>query len=479
MGAINLDNSGTGSAVTLKSDGTSLLLNGTAIGAGGGSSTKTIANTTANYTVVAGDLGKIINCTSGTFTISLTAAATLGAGFTCTIWNTSIVSTHAITIDPNSSETIDYCNTRILRTGEGFNIVCDGTNWQIDNKKPMKGYAENFSNLSSGAIASGSYGVRIGSEGSSTGDQAYAIGHQTIASATDSYSIGRSCTTSGYASISFGSSCTASSNYAAALGNNSSSQGSQAVTGSGAMALGGSYASGTDSFAAAIANNTSSYGALASGAIAIGSYAKANGGAYGSYAIGNAAIASGWGSVALGRGSATGDYSLSFGHNSVASSTKAVAIGFSKAAQYGKYAFSGEGFIASGDARFGKLVLRAATTTTTAVVLTSDGAAASTTNQLIVETSQAMTFFGTLIAKQSASANMASYLIKGSIVNNAGTVSISSIAIETIVDTIGLTTQPTFTVDATNKALTVTSGAKLTTSIRWVCNLDSVEVTYA
>jgi hypothetical protein len=90
-----------------------------------------------------------------------------------------------------------------------------------------------------------------------------------------------------------------------------------------------------------------------------------------------------------------------------------------------------------------------------------------------------MTFFGTLIAKQSASANMASYLIKGAIVNNAGTVSISSIAIETIVDTIGLTTQPTYTADNTNKGLTVTSGAKATTNIRWVCNLDSVEVTYA
>jgi hypothetical protein len=46
--------------------------------AGGGSSALTIQNKTGAYTVVAGDLGTIINCTSGTFTVSLTAAATLG-----------------------------------------------------------------------------------------------------------------------------------------------------------------------------------------------------------------------------------------------------------------------------------------------------------------------------------------------------------------------------------------------------------------
>jgi hypothetical protein len=58
---------------------------------------------------------------------------------------------------------------------------------------------------------------------------------------------------------------TSSSSYATAIGSNSAGNGSQAVTGSGAMALGGSYASGTDSFAAAVANNTASYGARSTG----------------------------------------------------------------------------------------------------------------------------------------------------------------------------------------------------------------------
>jgi len=55
--------------------------------AAGGASSITISAKTAAYTVVAGDLGSIINCTSGTFTVSLTAAATLGAGFNCFIFN--------------------------------------------------------------------------------------------------------------------------------------------------------------------------------------------------------------------------------------------------------------------------------------------------------------------------------------------------------------------------------------------------------
>ena len=54
MGSVNLDNTGSGSAITLSSDGTDLLLDGTAIGGGGGgayefiASTGSIANNTAS-----------------------------------------------------------------------------------------------------------------------------------------------------------------------------------------------------------------------------------------------------------------------------------------------------------------------------------------------------------------------------------------------------------------------------------------------
>jgi hypothetical protein len=341
--------------------------------------------------------------------------------------------------------------------------------------------------------------------------EAIAIGNGGVASGPAAFAF-RGTASSNYA-IAFGHQTVASGLYSTAFGQGSGSIAAKAVTGAGAMALGGSYASGTDSFAAAIANNTSSYGAQGANAIAMGYQNRAN--SQGAIAIGhsntitamggypfgliigfgnvarsncvvlgtynNIPIGAGDDCIAIGSGHTNNTHqTFNFGISNTATGLYATTMGAGAASlQKGKYSYANNGFATVGDAQYGKIILTAATTTSTAVVLTSDRAAASTNNQLIVASDQAMTFFGTLIAKQSASANMASYLIKGSIVNNAGTVSISSIAIETIVDTIGLTTQPTFTADNTNKALTVTSGAKLTTSIRWVCNLDSVEVTYA
>lgn len=75
------------------------------------------------YTVVAADRGKVINAT-GTWTMSLTAAATLGDGFTFAIRN---VGTGAITIDPNLSEQIAGATTYVIGGGEFVIVYCDGS----------------------------------------------------------------------------------------------------------------------------------------------------------------------------------------------------------------------------------------------------------------------------------------------------------------------------------------------------------------
>jgi hypothetical protein len=331
----------------------------------------------------------------------------------------------------------------------------------------MRGYAENIESTATRPVTSGSRTVALGQSSQATADASLALGQAAQATADFAVSIGLNSTASGLRSIAIGSnSVTSSAINSTAIGSNSGYTGSQAVTGAGAMALGGSYASGTDSFAAAIANNTSSYGATGANGIAIGRQAKVTG--TNSLSLGYLSVASGATSTVLGglQSQATGDYSVALGHNA-------------KAAQYGKYAYASGVFEAVGDAQYGKIVLRAASTTTTAVILTSDAGAASTTNQLIVATNQAMTFFGILIAKQSASNNMASYKVSGAISNNAGTMALADVTVEKIVDTIGLTTEPTFTADSTNKALAITSGAKLTTTIKWSCNVDTVEVIFA
>lgn len=86
----------------------------------------TFNNQTSAYTVVVSDLGKVINCTSGTFTVTLTAAATLGPGFNCWIWNSGA---GIITIDPTGSETIDGNATITLTANQTTQIICTGSSW--------------------------------------------------------------------------------------------------------------------------------------------------------------------------------------------------------------------------------------------------------------------------------------------------------------------------------------------------------------
>ena len=76
------------------------------------------------YTIASSDRGKVINCTSGTFTISVTAAATLGDGFSFGVKNSG---TGTVTINPNGSELIDGVASVDLLPGESGLVVCNGT----------------------------------------------------------------------------------------------------------------------------------------------------------------------------------------------------------------------------------------------------------------------------------------------------------------------------------------------------------------
>lgn len=71
--------------------------------------------------------GNLINCTAG-FTQTLTAAATLGNGWSALVKNST--ATADVTIDPNGAETIDGASTLILRPGDARLIVDDGTNFR-------------------------------------------------------------------------------------------------------------------------------------------------------------------------------------------------------------------------------------------------------------------------------------------------------------------------------------------------------------
>lgn len=91
----------------------------------------TYAAKTGAYTVVAGDKGKVIDATTGTWTLSLTAASTLGAGFAFAVKNSG---SGVITIDPNGSEQIDGATTVTLAASESCFVLCDGSMFRTVSK---------------------------------------------------------------------------------------------------------------------------------------------------------------------------------------------------------------------------------------------------------------------------------------------------------------------------------------------------------
>lgn len=419
----------------------------------GGKQVKYLSAT--NYTVTAGDNGAqiIVSGVTGGVTLVITlpsAVSMMGmVQFSVSVVNNS---TGNVAVTCATGDVFDGGTTTVnMGRGCGALSVSPSTSVSVSGVTTARW-----------AVFSGNPYISFSGSNTSSatafGDSSFAIGP------------GASAASGGYSRcIAIGALATAGANATTAIGANSTNQGSVATTGTGAMALGGSYASGTDSFAAAIANNTSSYGATGANSVAMGQTAKASGG--NAIAIGYASLASSTRSIVIGAAAA--------GISSTASGSDAVVIGGAGlAAQTGKYAMAGGAFAVTGDSQFGQLVIRAATTGTL-VILTSDSAAASTANQLIVASNQVMTFTGTIIGKQTASANIAAYNISGTLVNNAGTVTMPTGTVTAIgVPTAGWTA-PTLAADNTNKGLTVNSGFNAATNIRWVCYLQTAELTYA
>lgn len=450
----------------LTSDGTSW----TSAAPSGGASAVTISDKTSAYTVVAGDLGTIINCTANTFTISLTAAATLGAGFNCWVWNTSTTSSHVITIDPDGAETIDLKATLSIYPGEAVQLICTGTNWII-NRSKLRLYSDNSGPNGNRPIVTGDRAVAIGSNSTASGQFAFAAGYISTASNTAATAVGVSSTASGTYSVAINGD--ASSQYSSSIGHNSGGNRAQAVTGSGAMALGGSYASGTDSFAAAVANNTSSYGATGANSVAIGRTNKANT-SYATTIGGYLGVASAFYSTVLGGRSNSAD-----GQYSVVSGYGASANGIT-----GKRAHSPTLWVSPGGTQTGDLVIFSDTTNATATALTSTGTAASTTNQVILPNNSAYAFSGTIIARQQAAggSDYAAWEVKGAIIRdaNAASTSLGTYNINVLSKTAGASAwDVALSADTTNGGLAVTVTGAAATNIRWVATIQTSEVTYA
>ena len=97
-----------------------------------GSTAYSITTKTANYTASANDYSIVCNNT-GAITISLPAAS--GATGRVYVIKKISAALNNVTIDPNSSETIDGSSTRVLTLQyESVMIQCDGSSWYILSK---------------------------------------------------------------------------------------------------------------------------------------------------------------------------------------------------------------------------------------------------------------------------------------------------------------------------------------------------------
>jgi hypothetical protein len=79
---------------------------------------------TSNTILGVGDKGKLIDITSGTFSQTFDACATLGSGWYLWLRNSG---TGDITLDPNSTEQIDGLTSFIMYPGEVRLVQCDGS----------------------------------------------------------------------------------------------------------------------------------------------------------------------------------------------------------------------------------------------------------------------------------------------------------------------------------------------------------------
>jgi hypothetical protein len=112
-------------AVTVDAKGRVTALSSVSIAAGGNVAYSARGS---NTILAAGDKGNVIAATAA-YTQTLTAAATLGAGWWCYLYNTTQDGTTVLTVDPNGSETIDGLTTITMYSGEMRIVECDGSNF--------------------------------------------------------------------------------------------------------------------------------------------------------------------------------------------------------------------------------------------------------------------------------------------------------------------------------------------------------------
>ena len=221
-----------------------------------------------------------------------------------------------------------------------------------------------------------------------------------------------------------------------------------------------------------------------SGNTASGSYAVVAGG--GIYAANTASgsgsfVAGGWANQATSQGAVTicGSNAIS---NAVSSACLGGGYGSTRSIT-GATVFAANGqTLTSGGFQSVLYVPSGITTDATPKILTTDQNAAGSTNQVILPNNSAYSFRATIIGGVTGAGNTASWILQGAIKRGSG---VGTTAIVGTVNSILLaqdsgasTWAVSATADTTNGGLAITVTGQASTTIRWVCKVETTEMTY-
>jgi hypothetical protein len=212
-------------------------------------------------------------------------------------------------------------------------------------------------------------------------------------------------------------------------------------------------------------DGTTAYGNRASGTYSVISGGVSN-------------YATGFGSAIIGMNgnTASGAYSSVIGGNYT--TTRSITGMTSNASSYTPF-----GTYTAGQSQSSILVLGRQTTDATPKTLTSDtSATGSTTNQVIMPDNSAYYFKAKVIAGVTGAGNTKAWTLEGAIKRGSGvgTTAIVGTVTTTVVaaDAGAATWTVTATADTTNGGLAITVTGQASTTIRWVCKVETAEMTY-
>ena len=243
MGKIELDHTGAGSGITLSSDGTDLLLDGTAIGGGGGTAlelyaenpvTPTTPTATGNNAVAIGSgavasglnalaLGGSTDATGNyDFAAGFGAQATGGYSLALGL-NSASSGQSSIAIGNNSVTAYAPHSTAIgVNSGYGGSQTATGSGAMALGGSRASGtdsFAAAIANNTSTYGATGANSVAIGDRSKATASRSTSLGGFNTVTGPSAAAIGQSLTSSGEGSFAAGMICIASGSYTQAFGN--------------------------------------------------------------------------------------------------------------------------------------------------------------------------------------------------------------------------------------------------------------------